>query len=471
MATEQRASGPMRSAAFRFALLLAAVFAIGAAALLVIVQHQIGRYAAEATNGGLKAESAVLAGEYAQLVRQGLINAMVRHAGVSRDAQYRYLLLGGDDAHLFGDLPRTVARNGWSSVDVTEPAREPGGPTRETFTTLGKPLPGGLTLIVGTDNYDVQRMRARLSRFTLLSGLGIALFALLGGYLTGRLFLRRLDRVNRAVDRIVEGDRAERLPTIGFGPEFDELSHNLNRMLDRNAAAMEALRQVSTDIAHDLRTPLSRLHQRLEQMQDSPVVEPAMIDDALAQTAGILSTFQALLRIGSLEGGVGRKRFTRVDLSELMDRIHQAYAPVAEDAGQSYLADHEQGVVVEGDGELLAQLFTNLVENAIVHTPAGSTITSRLFIAGGVPVAELCDTGPGIPPGERVNVFRRFYRLDASRNTEGSGLGLALVAAIAALHAAECSILDREVGLAVRIAFPANGQVPQTKGHSQAATN
>lgn len=444
----------MRSAAFRFALLLAAVFAIGSAALLAVVQQQIGRYAAEATNGGLRAEVTVLSGEYAQLGQSGLTDAMARHAGVKPEAPYRYLLLDAAGRRLFGDLPGTVSANGWGRVEVSEPAPEPGGIRQESMTTLGTRLPDGLTLVVASDNYDVQMMRNRLSHFTLLSGIAITLFALLGGYLTGRLFLRRLARVNHAVDRIVDGDSAERLPMIGFGPEFDDLARNLNRMLDRNVAAMEALRQVSTDIAHDLRTPLTRLHQRLEQMQDSLAIEPAMIDDALAQTAGILTTFQALLRIGSLEGGVGRKRFARVDLSELMDRIHQAYGPVAEDAGQSYVADHAPGIDVEGDAELLAQLFINLVENAIVHSPSGSTVTSRLFVREGAVIAQVSDTGPGIPVAERSNVFRRFYRLDASRSTEGSGLGLALVAAIASLHQAEYAIPSSDSGLLVRITFP-----------------
>ncbi|WP_159981364.1 MULTISPECIES: HAMP domain-containing sensor histidine kinase [unclassified Novosphingobium] len=454
MAADTAKPGPMRSAAFRFALLLAAVFAIGAAALLVVVQQQIGRYATEATNGGLRAEMTVLEGEYAQLGQSGLLDAMARHAGGRPEAPYRYLLLDADGRRLFGDLPGTVTLNGWSTVEVTERAPENGQIRQENMTTLGARLPNGLALVVASDNYDVQMLRRRLGRFTLMSGLGITLFALLGGYLTGRLFLRRLARVNHAVDRIIDGDRGERLPMIGFGPEFDDLTHNLNRMLERNAAAMEALRQVTTDIAHDLRTPLSRLHQRLEQMQDSSVIEPAMVEDALAQTAGIFATFQALLRIGSLEGGVGRKWFTRFDLSELMDRIHQAYAPVAEDSGQRYLANHAQGVMVEGDAELLAQLFTNLIENAIVHTPVGSTITSSLSIDGGVLLVEVRDTGNGIPLAERANVFRRFYRLDASRNTEGSGLGLALVSAIATLHGAKISIVDSDVGLVVRATFP-----------------
>jgi len=442
-------SAPIRSAAFRFALLLGLVFAVGAAALLLVVQQQIDGYAREATDGGLRAEAAILKGEYAQLGLSGLTDAMDRRRELGEEAQFRYLLSDAAGRRLYGDLPGEAARPGWNTIEVIEE-----NATSETMTSLGTRLPDGLLLVIATDNFDVRNMRDRLLRFTLLSGVGIALFAVLGGYLTGRLFLRRLDRVNLAVDRIIEGDRSERLPMIGFGPEFDALARNLNRMLDRNTAAMEALRQVSTDIAHDLRTPLTRLHQRLEQMRESEPIDPAMVDEALGQTDEILATFQALLRIGTAEGGVGRQRFRSVDLSELMDRIHLAYEPVAEDAEHGLTADHQAGVVVNGDPELLAQLLTNLIENAIVHTPLGTRIVSRLYHRDGRPIVEISDDGPGVPVHEREKIFRRFYRLDVSRSTKGTGLGLALVAAIAALHRAELDTPDERTGFSVRLTFP-----------------
>ena len=185
------------------------------------------------------------------------------------------------------------------------------------------------------------------------------------------------------------------------------------------------------------------------------------IDAAVEQTNGLLATFEALLRIGSIEGGVGRRRFGPVDLSELLDRIHAAYLPVVEDSGQTFIAHHAAGVTVIGDPDLLAQLFTNLIENAIVHTPPGTHIVSRLHIVGAEAVAEICDKGPGIPFDEREKVFRRFYRRDASRNTEGAGLGLALVAAIAALHQADCTIPDSAMGLCVRLTFHRSSAIDQ----------
>lgn len=446
---------PLRSAAFRFAMLLALIFAIGAGALLFTVRSQIGNYAAEATSGRLKAEIAILGGEYAQLGQSGLTDAIARHQSVGDDAQFHYLLVDVQRRRLAGDLPVSAARVGTYALEMVEHDSGPVSGRLETLTALGTSLPDGLTLVVATDNFDVLDLRSRLLAFTLLSGVGITLFVLVGGFLAALIFLRRLERVNLAVSRIVEGEREERLPMIGFGPEFDGLARNLNIMLDRNEAAMEALRQVSTDIAHDLRTPLTRLHQQLEQMRDADPIEPSAAEAALAQTANLLATFNALLHIGTVEGGIGRRRFKPVDLSELMDRIQQLYQPVAEDSGHLFLADHARDVTIHGDGELLTQLVINLIENALVHTPPGTQVTSRLSVVGGSPIIEMCDTGPGIPAGERDKVFRRFYRLDASRSTEGAGLGLALVAAIANLHQAHCAIEDRGGGTCVQIMFSA----------------
>ncbi|WP_277978946.1 sensor histidine kinase [Sphingomonas phyllosphaerae] len=448
----------MHSAAFRFGLMLAALVAIGAAGLLFAVERQVGRYASEATTGMLRSETSVLVGEYRELGLSGLTAALARHRGNDRDPPYRYLLLGAAGERLAGDLPASAGELSPGAGNVRVLEDHAGVKAYERLATLTTRLNQNLTMVVATDSFDVQDLRGRLDLFTLWSGLAIAAFALVGGYVVGRAFLRRLQEVNRAIDRIVAGERTERLPMIGFGEEFDELARNLNYMLDRIAAAMEALRQVSTDIAHDLRSPLTRLHQHLERIQFDGACHPTAIEDALAQTAGMLSTFEALLRIGTVEGGVGRQRFRMVDLSEILDRVHQAYLPVAEDAGQVLTADHAAGVTILGEAELLAQLFTNLIENAIVHTPQGTRIATRLIVVGDIVTVDVSDTGPGIPASERAKVFGRFHRLDASRSTAGAGLGLSLVAAIAGLHDASHVIPDTEVGLCVRISFPAHRQ-------------
>jgi hypothetical protein len=238
------------------------------------------------------------------------------------------------------------------------------------------------------------------------------------------------------------------LPGRQFGQRFEAIADPQHMV----AQFLQATQDMLTD--YPIVFEENYLH-CLERMQDAGAADPGSIDDAIAQTRGLLETFHALLRIGSVEGGVGRRHFKRFDLSELMDRVQQAYEPAAEDAGHSLVADHVSGIMAESDSELLAQLFTNLIENAIGHTPPGTVITSRLALVDGCPTAEICDDGPGVPEDERTKIFQRFYRLDASRHSEGAGLGLALVAAIAALHRARYVVPPAD-GLCVRIIFPAS---------------
>ncbi len=450
-----------RSGAFRFALLLALVFAVGSLLLLWTVESSISRYAQDAIAGSLQSEAAVLSIEDREGGRKALLTAIQRHRHSAREQQFRYLFQDASGKILVNDLGRGSAGLGWGTVSIAD---DEGGADRESgieqLKSLGTRMSDGSLLVVATDAYDVQELRHRLNLFTIWSGVGISLFALVGGFLIGRLFMRRLDRVNESVSRIMGGNLAERLPTIGMSPEFDALSANLNRMLDRIGALMEGMRQVSTDIAHDLRTPLSRLRQHLEATRGSTSIESydTGVELAIAQTDNILAIFRALLRIGSLEGGIGRQHFGVVDLSEIMNRVYLAYQPVAEDQGKVLVANHMSNISVQGDGELLAQMFTNLIDNALGHTPPRTRIWSQLFLQDGQAVASICDDGPGIPAKERVNVLGRFYRLDRSRNLPGSGLGLALVAAIAASHEAQLALDDNRPGLCVKLVFPTHAQ-------------
>ena len=444
-----------RSGAFRFSLLLALAFAASAALLLVVVERSISQYAVAATDGSLRSEAAILQGEDRESGRGNLLKAIDRHRRAGGEEAFRYQVMDGRGRMLVNDMGDSAAKIGWGSVAVRD---DPAGPGTEAeiLKSLGVPLADGGVLVVATDTYDIQELRKRLDRFTILAGIGITLFALVGGYLIGGLFMRRLDRVNGAIGRVMAGNVAERLPTIGISREFDLLSKNLNAMLDQIGALMDGLRQVTTDIAHDLRTPLTRLRQQLEATRDAGDIEcyEAGIDSAVGQTDEILAIFRALLRIGALEGGDGRQYFTALDLSDVADRVIAAHQPVAEDDGKLLLAEHEAGLFVDGDAELLAQLMTNLVDNAIRHTPAGSRIVSKLERIDGRIVASISDNGPGIPTEERANVLTRFYRLDRSRNLPGAGLGMSLAAAIAALHHAHLELLDNCPGLRIRLTFP-----------------
>ena len=442
-----------RSGAFRLAMLFAGVFAIGSVAVLVVVERSVAHYALEATAGSLEGESGALRREYERSGRARLIAAVTERERTSREQTFRYLVLDAAGRQLAGDLPPGVRAIGMGQISFRN--SDDGGEL-QNLASFGIRFGDGTSLIVATDTYDVEELRHRLDLFVIWCGTGITVLALAAGYLIAQLFLHRLERFNAAIETIMAGNFTERLPAIGMGPEFDQLSRNLNRMLDRISGLIDGLRQVSTDIAHDLRTPLSRLRQRLESIRGAGTAEAydAGIDASLEQTDSILEIFRALLRIGTIEGGTGRSRFGPVNLSEVLERLYLVYQPATEDSGRRLVAAIQPQVFVNGDTELLAQLFVNLIENALAHTQGGAEIKLGLIATGRLASATIADNGPGVPPAERQNILKRFYRLDSSRHSAGAGLGLALVAAIAALHEARLQLDDNAPGLVVELKFP-----------------
>jgi len=230
---------------------------------------------------------------------------------------------------------------------------------------------------------------------------------------------------------------------------------SLNAMLDRIQQLMDGLRQVSSDIAHDLRTPLGRLRQHLEDARDrakTTAEYDAATDAAIEEADELLETFSALLRIAQVEAGAQKRGFGDVDLSELVRSIGEAYQPAAEDSEHRLTYKVDDDIHLNGDRQLLAQMISNLVENALRHTQPGSAVALALRKAGAGFEIEVADNGPGIPKSEHERVFDRFYRLDRSRSTAGSGLGLALVKAIAGLHGLTIRLEDRKPGLGVVVA-------------------
>ncbi len=285
----------------------------------------------------------------------------------------------------------------------------------------------------------------------LVAALGIG-----GGALLSRAFLARVDAIARTAEAIIGGDLARRAPGRGTGDDLDRLAGTLNHMLDRIGALMDSLRQVSTDVAHDLRTPLSRLYQRLEEARlharSVPEYEAA-VDGAVREAEGLLDTFSALLRIAQVEGASPRAGFGDVDLSAVADAVADAYRPDAEEGGRRLMADVAPGVVVRGDQELLTQALANLVENALRHTPAGTRIGVSLRLGRHGACLAVEDDGPGVLAEDLPRLTHRFYRGEHSRTTPGNGLGLSLVAAVAELHGAALHLAAVAPGLQARLCF------------------
>jgi signal transduction histidine kinase len=446
-----------RTATVRLASVYASVFALAALSLIAFFDWTVSAYADRAVATELADEMQVLQSAGRSGMHEVLEQVEQKQAALG-DRQYLYFVSGPDGRKLAGSLPASAAKLGRAEWLRPAPAtnREFDDET-ETVETLGRRLPAGGTVVVGVSTYAYHELREQLLVASGISALAVVLVALAIAYLIGRRFLARIERVNDAAARIMGGRIGERLPTIGMGDEFDRLALNLNRMLDRIEVLMESLRQVSSDIAHDLRTPLTRLRQRLETALIEEGANPErdlMARQILVQTDEILSTFTALLRIGQAEAGSGREAFRTVDLSELADRVRQAYEPAAEDQGKRFELAIAPGVTIRGDEELLTQLISNLIENVLTHVEGPGEIALTLARHEGRAVLAIGDRGPGVPEGEREKVQRRFYRLDASRSSPGAGLGLSMAAAIAHLHDATLALHDNHPGLRVEVGFP-----------------
>lgn len=318
-------------------------------------------------------------------------------------------------------------------------------------------LDPGLVLSIGRDAHWIADVEEEL-RELFLWALALAVSAsLLISLLIRRIIARRLAAVTDTALAVMDGKLSQRIPTTGAGDDFDRIAHTLNEMLDRIRALMESLTQVTDDIAHDLRTPLGRLRQKLEQVRDDatlPTRHAAALDQAVSEADGLLATFTAMLRIAQIDSGARRSGFRQVDVTECARSVFEAYEFSAEDTGHKIVSNIDSGVELNGDRDLLVQMLANLVENGLTHTPSGTTIELGVRrSATGIEVFA-ADNGPGVPAGEREKIFQRFYRAETSRTTPGTGLGLSLVAAIAKLHGGTITAADNEPGLRVAIHFP-----------------
>ncbi len=458
-----------RTSSFRLALAYAGLFALSTAVLFAIV-YWIATDSLEAqARAAIDREMTTLLAEAGAAPQRDLAGVIDR---AGRDRRVRDLYFGLQDATgvlVAGNLPVAPAGPGWillegdDEIGSFHPVGEHDEDDLVLFARVER-LGDGSLVTVASDVYPIAEAQEAIVLAFAWAGTAMLLLALGGGVVLSRTFLRRIDDLNRTVAAIMAGRLSERIRLRGSGDEIDRLGLRLNEMLDRLEASMEGLRQVSDDIAHDLRTPLGRLKQQLEALKLTATTPEAFaegIEAALEQVDTALATFAALLRIAQIESGSARARFRALDLSSLLERLATTYTAVAEDLDHRLTARIAPGLWVHGEPALLTQMAVNLIENALRHTPNGTAIALELRPEGREVELLLRDSGPGIPEAERGAVLRRFYRLDRSRATPGSGLGLALAAAVAGLHGSVLRLEDNRPGLAVSVRLPlsAQGQV------------
>ncbi|MBS0477443.1 MAG: HAMP domain-containing histidine kinase [Proteobacteria bacterium] len=380
----------------------------------------------------------------------GLVDARSRH-GV-KDMYYTLTGAGGRYEAGVQIKARSVA--GWSTIGFIDGDGKP-----DDVRALATPLPSGEMLIVGADPESIERLDERMGvLFAIVFG-AMALAGIGSSFLLSGTIRNRLSSITDTADAIIGGDLHKRMPVGARGDEFDRLSATLNLMLDRIEGLLSNLRQVSSDIAHDLRTPLTRMRQKLDAgvASHDPAVLRGAIGDALERTDDLLELFTAILSIAEIEAG-STLRAAPLDLSALTSDIADSYVLAAEDSGRSLRHSIAPGIHVAAQRELIAQLLVNLLDNALRHTPPASLIELTLVSDADAAVLTVADNGPGIEPQDRARVFDRFVRLERSRTTPGHGLGLRLVAAIAAAHDATIALEDNNPGVRMTIRFRQPGQ-------------
>ncbi len=445
----------VRTASFKLAALYALIFGASVIVLAGVVYIISTTALDRQTRTRIQSESVELSQEYQSGGLQATLKAIRRRQRGRLVGGLDYTVYDMNGHRLFGTLPTMATAAGWSEMtgppDGDEPEGEP-----EHLVVYSVPLKNQYWLMIGDDIGRVQRV-GRVIMTTFGSALVLMiLFAAAGGIILSVGFLGRVDTITRTAEAIIGGNIQRRIPLRGTADDLDRLAGTLNRMLDRISGLMDNVRQVSNDIAHDLRTPLGRMRQTLDHARSratTPAEYGEAIDRAIAEADAILDTFGALLRISQIESGSRKFGFSEFDLSALVTSIAQTFAPVAEDERRSLSIGVTPELVIEGDRELLTQMLANLIENAIRH--GGPAIDVALAPESDRVVLTVADNGAGIPAAERDNVLQRFYRLERSRTMPGSGLGLSLVSAIVELHGASIALEDNEPGLRIVISFAA----------------
>jgi hypothetical protein len=447
----------LRTQAYRIVLVYTILFALSVTALLAFTYWNTKRTLDAQTDQIIEAEITGLSEQYQQLGLRGLAEVVISRS--AHGGPGLYLLANAQKQPIVGNLDAWPANMSHPDNFVEFDYQRRIENQLETRRARGRifALAGGFNLLVAQDVHE-RYQTEQLFTTTLPWTVGLVLlFGLGGGALMSRNMLARLDSINRTSGEIMAGDLSRRVPIGAAHDEFDALAENLNAMLDRIERLMKGVQEVTDSVAHDLRTPLNRLRNRLEatlRRLDPASDETVQIESAVAETDQLIKTFNALLLIAEADAGVARGEMVPIDLAPVAADISELYAPLAEEKGVSLHISPSGTTMIDGNRSLISQALANLVDNAIKYTPAGGKVT---VTASDTPLGvelTVADTGPGIAAAERARVIERFVRLEASRNSPGTGLGLSLVAAVARLHDAKLLLEDNAPGLRAVIRFP-----------------
>jgi signal transduction histidine kinase len=456
----KRLAGIFGSITFRLACAYTLIFGISVGALFYFVYFSTTGFVIQQKEAAIEADVTGFQESFDRSGLTGLIIAINRRVTTGANRDGIYILVDSVGNTLAGNLrswPRNaVADDIWVNFTINDLRRaEP-----EIADVRAKQylIPGGgqqnYMLLVGRDVRDAHEFGKRL-RDSVDIGLTITLaLGVIGGFLFSRTIMRRIEAITRTCRSIMSGDLSQRVVVSRQNDELGQLSLSINAMLDQIERLMNGMRQVSDNVAHDLRTPLTRLRSRLESALrhlDNPN-ERETIEGAIADADSLLATFAALLRIARAEAG-SQRNFIDIDLCGLAEEVADLYSPLAEEKGLEFITHFQPGVIARGDPNLIAQALANLLDNAVKYTQQG-TVTVTVTEQADRPALIVGDSGPGVPPAFRDKVLERLFRLEQSRTSPGSGLGLSLVAAVAKSHGLELTLGDNMPGLRVTLKFP-----------------
>ncbi|NRB41853.1 MAG: HAMP domain-containing histidine kinase [Pseudomonadales bacterium] len=432
---------------FRFMIAYVAALSIAAFILLVGTYFFYSYDYFSQVNDAMENELNLLHDEYSQHDIAGLELLSQQRRLKSKYDRFSYILTDGQRVKLSGDLkhwPEVKAwADGWLSFEMSF-ADLNGNAQNYAFVARSRTLDDGRLLMVARVSDDI-RQNVRIVLGTLIWGMVIMiLLGIIGGIVTSVISLQRVEMINDAIRRIMAGDLSERITVQDPIDDFQQLAMNLNEMLDRIEDSVNDVRQVSNNIAHDLRTPLTRLRNKLSLLEKrSAPHNVAMVRAMLGEADSLLSTFSALLRIAQVESGSKKSNFTQVDLSEVFTDVVELYEPLASVKGIELTVQKSSGLLLQGDKDLLFQMLANLIDNAIKYSGEAGAISLALEVNVSQLSIVIADNGPGIAVNKHEKVFQRFYRVEASRSVQpGNGLGLSLVRAVVKLHGGEIKLTD-----------------------------